>query len=101
MFEHEIVKTFYTIKEILIQNINIIEKLIEYHLKNSRQDRDLSNRHTIYCNLCKIENFLLFFLYSTLSDNKKSFKEEVEECLSVVYEYRIKYSRHFCLSNIN
>lgn len=94
MSEEYIQKVFYYVKEVLIQNITIIDKIIEHKLEFSHI-KDHHNYHTIYQQLCTIENFLLFFLYSTPISNQRSFKAKVESCLTCVYENKIRYSRIF------
>ena len=94
MSESHILKTFLNVKDILAQNINIIDKIIEQFLEQ-KIVKVSYNRQEIYTQLCKIENFLLFFLYNTPISTKQSFKSEVEYCLTLVYEYRIRYSRIF------
>lgn len=87
-----ITKTFKVVKEALYQNIHIIDKIIE-NTKAVNKDIFSGIRQEIYYTLCQIENFLLYFLYNTLKEAK--FKNQVEGCLTLVYHYRIKYSRFF------
>ena len=94
MSESYILKTFSNVKNILVQNTHIIDKIIEEYLEH-KLSKVAYNRQDIYTQLCKIENFLLFFLYSTPISARKNFKSEVESCLTLVYEYRIRYSRIF------
>lgn len=94
MSESHILKTFLNVKDILAQNINILDKIIEQFLEQ-KIVKVSYNRQEIYTQLCKIEKFLLFFLYNTPISTKQSFKSEVEYCLTLVYKYRIRYSRIF------
>ena len=73
MSESHILKTFLNVKDILAQNINIIDKIIEQFLEQ-KIVKVSYNRQEIYTQLCKIENFLLFFLYNTPMSTKQSFK---------------------------
>ena len=87
-----IIDTFKLIKTILNQNICIIDNIIE-QTQLSRKDNFKGIRHNIYTFLCQIENFLLYFLYHTLTEAE--FKEQVKFCLKTVYHYRIRYSDFF------
>lgn len=90
--ESEHIKIFKLVKEILSQNLRIIDKFIE-HTEQTRSDIFAGTRDKIYNSLCQIENFLLFFLYNTLE--RSDLKIQVEACLTLIYHYRIRYSRHF------
>ena len=76
MSESHILKTFLNVKDILAQNINIIDKIIEQFLEQ-KIVKVSYNRQEIYTQLCKIKKFLLFFLYNTPISTKQSFKSEV------------------------
>lgn len=89
MSEEYIQKVFSNVKDVLIQNITIIDRIIEHKLKFNHIKKQYNQQ------LCIIENFLLFFLYSTPISNQRSFKAKVESCLTCVYENKIRYSRIF------
>ena len=78
------------VKTVLRQNTTLIDNIIKHFEKGNLNKWS----GLIYEALCQIEQFLLFLLYNTIKEVE--FKKQVEEALTCVYHYRIKYS-HFLI----
>ena len=78
---------FEHLKYILQQNINIIENII------SNKDKIFAFKSDIYHNLITIENYLVFYLY-IVTKFHPTLRAEIEEALTTVYKYRIRYSKY-------
>lgn len=83
------VQCFKLLQTILHQNIFIIEHII------SNNYIKFSFSIDIYHNLITIENFLVYYLY-TVTKLHPELKLEIENLLTIVYKYRIRYSKHCC-----
>lgn len=81
------------IEQVFNQNIHILNFLI------STPNSEHYILSETYHNLCIIENIFLLFLYHIPISSNTCFINRVNKNLTILYDFKIKFSRYFSLFN--